>query len=330
MEIKVHVNFEDTKTAFSSKSTKQLKRAYFLFAIVNRKWLTELSTWLVNIAFSTRIPINWIIRKTVFQHFCGGESITDSEKTMQELKVHNIKSILDYSEEGANTEQSFDKSVVETLNTMRMAKDSDWMPFCVFKATGFGRATLLEKIHRRETLTAQEEEEFVNFLKRVESICQFGFENDVPILIDAEETWLKDPIDKIAYEMMEKYNRAKAIVYNTYQMYRVEGLAELKAAFQRAAAGNYYLGAKLVRGAYMEKERARAVEFGYKDPIHVDKRGTDEAINQGLKFCVNNKQRIFLFCGSHNEYSNYYLTILLVNNFTFSHSVIYMDLHFFG
>jgi len=311
MEIKVHVDFEDTKIAFSSKSTKQLKRAYFLFAIVNRKWLTELSTWLVNIAFSTGIPINWIIKKTVFQHFCGGESIADSAKTIQELKVHNIKSILDYSEEGADTEQSFDKSVVETLNTMSMAKNSDWMPFCVFKATGFGRAALLEKIHRKETLTAQEEEEFGNFLKRVESICQFGFENDVPILIDAEETWLQDPIDKIAYEMMEKYNRAKAIVYNTYQMYRVDGLAELKAAFQRATAGNYYLGAKLVRGAYMEKERARAGEIGYKDPIHVDKRGTDEAINQGLKFCVNNKQRIFLFCGSHNEYSNYYLTILI-------------------
>ncbi len=311
MEIKTHVDFEDTKTAFSSKSTKQLKRAYYLFAIVNRKWLSELSSWLVNMAFSSRLPINWIIRKTVFQHFCGGESITDSDKAMRELKDHNIKSILDYSEEGADTEESFDNAAEETLNTMKKAKDSDWMPFCVFKPTGFGRAELLEKIHRKESLTAQEEKEFENLKRRVESICQFGFEIDVPVMIDAEETWLQNPIDDIAYEMMEKYNRAKVIVYNTYQMYRVDSLAELKAAFQKATAGNYYLGAKLVRGAYMEKERERAGEIGYTDPIHVDKKATDEAFDQGLKFCVDNKQRVFLFCGSHNEYSNYYLTILI-------------------
>ncbi len=309
MESEPKISFEDTSVAFSYKSDAELKKAHFIFSLVNHPWISGIATGSVKWALKLGLPIEGIIKKTVFYHFCGGESIDKTKDAVDRLTRYGVGTILDYSVEGEKTDEGFENVLSETIHTIEKAHQSGSSPFCVFKMTGIASAELLEKIQRKEQLTAEEQQAFEKIRDRVNRICGKAFEFKIPVLIDAEETWIQDPIDTMAYDMMKRYNSEKAIVFNTFQMYRTASLQNLKDAFYTAEKGSYVIGAKLVRGAYMEKERERAEKFGYLSPIQPDKEASDKAFSDALEFCVEN--RIATMCGSHNEYSNQYLTQLM-------------------
>ncbi len=301
------VSFEDTSIAFSSKSNADLRRMFLMFAAMNNGTLVSTGTGFIKKALGFRLPVKGLIKHTIFKQFCGGETIQDCEKTIQELANFNIGTILDYSVEGEKTEAGFEATVKETLATIHKAAATPHMPFAVFKVTGIASFDLLAKVQSKATLTTAEQEAYERVRNRVDLLCRTAFENGVRIFIDGEESWIQDPIDELAYEMMSKYNKETAIVYNTYQMYRWAALPGLKKAFADAEANNYYLGAKLVRGAYMEKEAKRAAEKGYRNPIQPSKEASDNDYNAGLIFCLENKHRIYLCAGTHNEFSCYFL-----------------------
>ncbi len=311
MEVEPLVHFDDTEVAFSYKTDRSLKKANFIFTLVNHPAISGLATAAVKVGLALKLPIKGLIRSTVFYHFCGGETIEKSEETIQRLAQYKVGTILDYSVEGAETEEGFDKTMAEILNTFDKAKNNPAVPFCVFKLTGMAEIALLEKVQSSESLSETEKLAFERVRNRVDKICAKANEFGVPVLMDAEDSWIQNTIDALAYEMMEKYNKVQAIVFNTYQMYRTDMLSNLREAFRKAAMHNYYLGVKMVRGAYMEKERERAAKLSYTDPIHPSKEATDDSFNKGLTFCIDNKQRITLVCGSHNEYSNQYLAVLM-------------------
>lgn len=311
MDLKSKVSFDDIAVAFSAKSNTALKKANLLFSVVNKPTISKLATGSVKLALSLHLPVKWAIKNTIFSIFCGGETIEDSQKTISSMGKYGIGTILDYSVEGEKTEEGFDNTKEETLRTIEQAKENEDIPFCVFKITGLGAFDLLEKVQNKDKLTLEEESAYSRVRDRVQMICQRAFDTNTPILIDAEETWIQNTIDNLTYEMMLQFNKERTIIYNTFQMYCVDMVQNLKNAFQNAARDGYYLGAKLVRGAYMEKERDRAEEKGYASPIQPDKKATDIDFDKGVKFCIDNKQRISLVCGSHNEYSNYYLAMLM-------------------
>lgn len=306
-----NLSFEDTSVAFSGKTDKELRKKYLIFAAMNNNLLTNVGSVALKAAIDLGLPIKGIVKNTIFEQFCGGETIEDSNTTIEALAAYNIGTILDYSVEGEKNEKSFEATTREILRTVEKAKTTPSIPFCVFKLTGIAHFDLLAKIQRGDTLTAGEQERFEAVKERVDRICKATEDAGVSVFIDGEETWIQDVIDDLAYEMMKKYNKERAVVYNTFQMYRANGLQLLENAMQIAATHQVYLGAKLVRGAYMEKERARAIEKGYPDPINASKEITDELYNQALKLCIENRDRISVCSGSHNDYSNYYLTMLV-------------------
>ncbi len=305
------IYFDDTEVAFSYKSDAELKKANLIFSIVNNPTSSAIATTLAKASLALKLPVKGLIRSTVFKHFCGGETIDQSDKTVEVLYQFKVGTILDYSAEGEKNETGFEKTDQEIINTIAKAKGNPAIPFSVFKTTGLAAFELLEKVHAGEKLSPDEAEAWERVRQRVDRICKKGFECNVPVLIDAEDSWIQNPIDELTYEMMAKYNREKAIVFNTYQMYRADMLGNLKNALQQATRQNYFLGAKLVRGAYMEKEAERAIKLGYPNPIHPNKEATDEAFNLGLAFCIENRNRVSLVCGSHNQYSNQYLASLI-------------------
>lgn len=312
MEAFPKISFDDTATAFSYKSDQALKKANFIFSLINHPWVSAAAIASVKLSLQLRLPVEGLIRKTVFDHFCGGISIDNCDDEIQTLKHYGVGTILDYSVEGADTEEGFDHAVEETIRTIEKAtSDPKGIPFSVFKVTGLASATLLEKVQNRTPLSSGEQAAFERVRKRIDTICKKAHDCNVRLLIDAEETWIQEPIDAMAYEMMARYNTQRAIVFNTYQMYRTASLKNLREAYHNAAMHNYFIGAKLVRGAYMEKERERAEQLGYESPIHATKEETDKAFNDALAFCIDNKQRITVMCGSHNDYSNYFLTVLM-------------------
>lgn len=311
MEIVPKVHFDDTATAFSYKSDSELRRANFIFSLVNHPFISNLATGAARLSLAMGLPVKGLIRSTVFNHFCGGETIEQSQRTITTLSKFHVGTILDYSVEGEKSEDGFDKTAEEILHTLDKSRGNDAIPFCVFKMTGMADSALLEKINLKEPLTDEEKIKFQHVHDRVEKICSRAHQYQVPVLIDAEETWIQGPIDDLATEMMRKFNKEKAIVFTTIQFYRADSVNKLKEAHHDATMHNYYLGVKMVRGAYMEKERDRAVEKSYASPIHANKEATDDAFNKGLAFCLDNKQRITVMCGSHNEYSNQYLTVLM-------------------
>lgn len=311
MESRPQLSFEDTSVAFSYKSDAELKKANFIFSLVNHPSVSKMATGAVKFAFAVGLPVKGLIRTTAFDHFCGGETIDEAAETTDKLGKYHVGTILDYSVEGEETDEGFEQTTRETILTIEKAHTSKNIPFCVFKVTGLASFALLEKIQASEKLTVPEEAAYEKIKERVNRICGKAAEYKVPVLIDAEETWIQEPVDALAYAMMEKYNRTEAIVFNTYQLYRTASLQNLKDAHAAADRGNYYVGAKLVRGAYMEKERARAEKMGYESPIHPTKEATDAAFNEALQFCVDNRERISVMCGSHNEYSNLLLAQLM-------------------
>jgi proline dehydrogenase len=304
-------SFEDTSVAFKYKSNVALKKANFIFALINHPWISAIVIKMVKFALTLRLPVEGIIRNTVFGHFCGGESIEASKTTIDQLGKYGVNTILDYSVEGEKSETGFDQTMEETIRTIETAHHSKNIPFSVFKVTGVASAELLEKVQKKEAFSDDDRKAFERVYERINKICAKAYEYNIPVLIDAEESWIQDTIDTIAYRMMEKYNRERSIVFNTFQFYRIESPRNIRVAYHNATMNNYFLGAKLVRGAYMEKERDRAEALNYPSPIFPHKEGTDNAFNQALSFCLDHKQRIAVMCGSHNEYSNYYLTVLM-------------------
>jgi proline dehydrogenase len=296
-----NLSFNDTKIAFSGKSDKDLIRAYWLFKVINSNFLVKIGPPITNFAMAIGLPVSPVIRATIFKHFCGGESIEDCESTIKQLGIYNVGTILDYSVEGEEKDEAFESTTLEIIRTIQRARHDKNIPFSVFKVTGIARFALLEKLDAKERLSLDEQAEYNKIIERVERICRTAYESGVRIFVDAEESWIQDTIDHLALEMMKKYNRDKAIVYNTYQLYRWESLATMKDHHQKIAAAGAWLGAKLVRGAYMEKERKRAEENGYPSPIQPDKISTDRDYNEALKYGIQHISS-FAFCaGTHNE-----------------------------
>lgn len=304
-------SFNNTELAFASKSDWQLKKAYYLFRIVNNNSMASIATFGAMTALKLHLPVKGMIKSTVFEHFCGGETIEECQAASGKMASYGVGSILDYSVEGKDSEEAFDNALGETLKTIENAKDNPNVPYCVFKPTGIGSSILMEKVQLGEQLNTEEEKDFARIKERYDILSQAAYDNDIRLLIDAEDSWYQDTIDDLLYELMEKYNKKRAIVFNTYQMYRWESLENIKKAHQIANEKGFVLGAKLVRGAYMEVERERAEEKGYTDPICVDKAATDESYNGGLKYIVDNISNIELFNGTHNEYSNYYMAKIM-------------------
>jgi len=304
-------SFENTEIAFKSKSNKDLQRAYLLFKMIANNAMVFLGKNMSRLALRLRIPVGWAVKPTIYAHFVGGESIDECQKNVRVLEKFNVNAILDYSVEGTESLKGINTAMEETIKTIYNAAKDPNVPFAVFKPTAFTKEIVLEKVSLGEELNDEEKEEAQNFRNRVGKLCQTAFENDVPILIDAEDSWFQNFIDEVTDANMEKYNKKKPIVFNTYQMYRWDRLNVLEKAYNKAVEKGYYLGAKFVRGAYMEKERARAEDKGYKDPIQPDKDTTDRDYNAALKFCIERIDRIKIFNGTHNEYSSQYMAELM-------------------
>ncbi|MEB2782805.1 proline dehydrogenase family protein [Algoriphagus sp. C2-6-M1] len=303
------ISFENMKVAFASKSNAELRKMRLVFAMLNNKFVSDLGIALATIAFKLHLPIKGIMKRTMFGHFCGGETIAESTEAAQKLAKYGVESTLDYSVEGDGDEGSYDNTCTEILKTIEKAENQSSLPFAVFKVTGLGNYQIMTKVQAKETLSKEESLAFERMKSRVDQLCHAAFQNGIKILVDAEESWFQDVIDELAYEAMEKYNRKTCVVYNTYQMYRHDMMARLKAAEEESKSKGYLLGAKLVRGAYMEKEADRAEEMGYPSPIQPNKAATDKDYNLGVEFCIAND--VYLVSGSHNEASNHLVAELI-------------------
>ncbi|TZF83742.1 proline dehydrogenase [Pedobacter sp. BS3] len=305
------LSFNNTQIAFQDKSVKELKTSYRIFKIISNPFLSRTGQKLVKWAVRVGLPVTSVIRSTVFKQFCGGEDIAGCEPAIARLANGGVGTILDYSVEGSQDEQSFSRTADEIIRIIKRAQHDERIPLAVFKISGIGRFELLKKVSAGESLTAAERAEWTKLNGRVSMICAAAEHAGVPVMIDAEESWIQPAIDKLATEMMKRFNRDKAVVYNTYQLYLRHKEESLKADIETARHSGYILGAKLVRGAYMEKERARATELGYPSPVYPDKDDTDNAYNKSLQYCIENLQQVALVAGTHNEENCMLLTRLM-------------------
>ena len=299
--------FNNTQVAFSLKSDTELDRAYFLFKMIDNQPLVRIGTAVTNFAIKAHLPVEGLIRATVFDHFCGGVNEMDCLSVVDKMYTKGVSSVLDYSVEGKEEEEQFDAALKMTLKTIEFAKEREAIPFAVFKPTGFGRLDLYEKVGSKLELTADEKLEWNRVEARFDLVCKEAHSKNVPLLIDAEESWMQDAADALVTRMMQKYNKEKAIVFNTLQMYRWNRLDYLKNLHQQAKAEGFYIGMKIVRGAYMEKENLRAEEKGYKTPICESKEATDENYDAAIHYMIENCDRMSVFAGTHNELSSYKL-----------------------
>ncbi len=306
------LDFSNTENAFSNKSDKELKKTAWLFRMMNSPTLVKLGAPLALKSVQWGLPFaEKVVQNTIFQQFCGGTTLLNSSKTIERLAAGHAKSILDYGVEAKETEDEFNKAMNENIRAIEFASRSKDIPFISIKITGLARFALLEKIQNNAPMTEDEKNEYFNASKRLDAICHTGRDKGIRVLIDAEESWIQDAIDRMANIMMARYNKERAVVYNTFQMYRHDRLAFLKESFDLAKSKEYYLGAKLVRGAYMEKERKRAEEMNYATPINPDKVATDKMYNDGLVFCVSNFEQIASMNATHNAQSSMLLAGLM-------------------
>lgn len=307
--------FNNTEIAFQLKNDSELERAYFLFKMISHQPLVRIGTAATNFALKANLPVEGLIRSTVFDHFCGGVNEDDCLPVIEKMHSKGVSSVLDYSVEGKESEEHFDNALNKTLEIINFAEQKVAMPIAVFKPTGFGRIYLYEKKGLRLDFTNDEELEWNRVVVRYDEACKLAKEKDVLILIDAEESWMQDAADAIVDDMMKKYNTEKPIVFNTLQTYRWDRLDYLKHIQKRAKNEGFKLGMKIVRGAYMEKERERAEEKGYPSPICRNKQATDENFNKVLTYILDNLSDISLFIGTHNEESSYLaMEIMLKKN----------------
>ncbi len=304
-------DFSNTAVAYASKDKQALNRAYWLFRAMNSSALVNIGATLTHWAFALKLPIEGFIKATIYKQFCGGESIKTCDSTIENLSRFGVGTILDYSVEGMSDEAAFEACAEEIIRTIHKAKGDTRIPFAVFKLTGVIRFKLLEKRSAEQKMSEAEIQEWDAATARVIRICEEAAIVGQMLFIDAEESWIQPAIDELAEYMMQKFNTEKALIFNTIQLYRHDRLEFLKAAFQRAENGNYLLGVKLVRGAYMEKERARAGKLGYESPIQPDKSASDRDYNEALRYCANYIDKIALCAGTHNEESTRFLASLM-------------------
>jgi proline dehydrogenase len=321
------ISFDNTEFAFEYKTDKELKKAQFLFSSMGISWLVKIGTRITPWAIRVGLPIKGIIRKTIFAQFVGGETLEQTTIVANKLQEYNVQVILDYGVEGKEGEENFDHACNEFIRVIEYAGSNTNFPFMSIKVTGFARFGLLEKLdsamHSAEgtlmkrflravdELPAEEKEEWHRVRHRMMRICETAANKKIGVLVDAEETWIQDPVDALTILMMDTFNKDRLVVYNTIQHYRHDRLQFLKDSYAAAAERNFILGAKLVRGAYMEKERKRAAEMNYPSPIQPNKESSDKDYNDGVAFCIDHIDRIGLIVASHNEYSNLYATQLL-------------------
>jgi len=303
--------FNNTEVAFALKTDTELDRAYFLFKMIANEPLVRIGTAVTNFALKAHLPVEGLIRATVFDHFCGGTTEDDCLTVVDKMFTKGVSSVLDYSVEGKEEEAQFDAALEMTLKTIEFAKERLAIPFAVFKPTGFGRFYLYEKLGEKQPLTPEEQIEWNRVVERFDIVCKTAHEKDVALLIDGEESWMQDAADDLVTDMMRKYNKEKAIVFNTLQLYRWDRLDYLKKLHNIAKAENFHIGMKLVRGAYMEKENKRAEEKGYPTPICASKEDTDINYDTTVIYMMENLEKMSIFAGTHNEESSYKLMELM-------------------
>ncbi|WP_435579280.1 proline dehydrogenase family protein [Gilvibacter sp.] len=297
--------FENTEVAFALKTDSELERAHFLFKMIASEPLVKIGTAATKLALNMNLPVEGLIRSTVFDHFCGGVNEEDCLPVVDKLYEKGVHAVLDYSVEGKETQEQFNSTLAKVNELTAFADEKDAMPFSVFKPTGLGRFRIWEKQSAGEALTESEQAEWDAIVARYESACEKALAHDVALLIDGEESWMQDAADELVTDMMRKYNKNKALIFNTLQCYRWDRLDYLKEQHLEARAKGFKLGYKIVRGAYMEKENERAEEQGYPTPICKDKGHTDETFNATLRYILENIEDISVFIGSHNEESCY-------------------------
>ena len=312
------LSLDNTQIAFAYKSTAELKRARFLFTVIQSPIIVSLATKLTPALMNSGLPVNGLIRSTIFNQFVGGETLEETARVAKQLGAYGVQVILDYGVEAKEGEENFDIVTEKIMEALEFAATQNNIPFVSIKLTGIASLQLLETLNEAPRLRSGihdseiEDAAWERVKERMYAICDLAAEKGVGILLDAEETWIQDPIDRLAIELMAEYNKEKVVVYNTYQLYRNDRLHFLQLSHKIAKEKNFKLGAKLVRGAYMEKERLRAKEQGVASPIHLDKEATDKDFNDAAAFCIQNKETISFILASHNEQSNLKIAQLMI------------------
>jgi proline dehydrogenase len=315
----MNLSFENTQNAFAYKSTRDLKKAKFLISVIQNPIMVSLATKATPFLMKIGFPINGILRNTVFKQFVGGETLEESARTAKLLASYGVQVILDYGVEAKEGEANFDIVTSHIIESIDFAATQSNIPFVSVKLTGIASHLLLEQLNEAPRLRSgihdseSENAAWQRVRERMYAICDVAQEKGVGILLDAEETWIQDPIDRLAIELMSAYNKEKVVVYNTYQLYRNDRLHFLQLSHDIAKKGGFILGAKLVRGAYMEKERARALKLGYPSPININKEATDKDFDAAAKYCIENKETISLLLATHNEESNIAIATAMEN-----------------
>ena len=315
----MNLSFDNTQNAFAYKSTPDLKKAKFLISVIQNPLMVSLATKVTPFLMKMGFPINGILRNTVFKQFVGGETLEESARTAKLLGSYDVQVILDYGVEAKEGESNFDDVTSHIIEAIDFAATQNNIPFISVKITGIASHILLEHLNEAPRLRSgihdseSENAAWERVRERMYAICDIAQEKGVGILLDAEETWIQDPIDRLAIELMKEYNKEKVVIYNTYQLYRNDRLHFLQLSHRLAKEGGFLLGAKLVRGAYMEKERERAIKLGYTSPIHLDKEATDKDFDAAATYCISNKDTISLLLASHNEASNIAIANAMTN-----------------
>lgn len=297
------IDLNNTQIAFESKNNNELRKTYWLFKLMNSPKLVKISTGLATWSLKIGLPVEWAIKQTIFGQFCGGTTLNECSATIEHLAKYNTLSVLDYGAEAKEGEAEFDKTMREMIRVIEFASKSDTAPIISVKVTGLCRFELLEKMDKGLSLSDEEKKEYEIATKRLDSICFRAKQLGVGVFIDAEESWIQETVDFLVRLMMERNNKDRVTVYNTFQMYRHDRLAFLKESYEIAQREGYKLGAKLVRGAYMDKERKRAEEMGYPSPIQPNKAATDRDFNEAVKFCIEHQEGIGLCIATHNAQS---------------------------
>lgn len=309
---KTFINFDNTEIAFANKSNKELIRTSRLFKLMSNSMLTKLLSSVGLLAVKFNLPFaRFAVKQTIYEQFCGGETLLDCQAAIDKLYENNAFTILDYGAEAKSTPEEHDEVKEQIAQSIKIAAANNSVPVVVCKLSGLADNELLERLQNSDVISDADQNAYQKLYDRVDQICQKGNEFGVCIFIDAEESWMQVTIDRIAIEMMSKYNREKVIVYNTYQLYRHDKLAQLKSDYRKSQEEGYLFGVKFVRGAYMDKERSRAEEMGYESPIQKDKSSTDEDYDEAIKFCIENYKTIGSCCATHNEKSSLYQAELI-------------------
>ena len=299
------LDFDNTEVAFDIKSDSELRKAAWLFGLMNKHWLVGIGSKIGIAAIRMHLPfVESIVKNTIFEQFCGGTTLDECSKVIKKLFRYDVRTILDYGAEGKEREEDFDFTMNETIRAIEFAATHKSVPVVSSKITGMARFDLLKNVHERNTLSPEEKAEFQKVFDRMDTICAVASKKGVSVYFDAEETWIQDPINLLVNTMMSRYNKERPVVFNTFQLYRTDQLDYLKESYEEARRKGYILGAKLVRGAYMEKERLRAKEHGYPSPIHPDKEATDKAYNEAIRFCVDHYETMGSSNATHNAESN--------------------------